>query len=382
MKKSYIKILIISIFVIFLCIFNAFYLKKFTISSLYFLLLLLLIIIKFILGFEKDRHRYIKEISLEIIVNIIAFLLIFYLGGLLFGFAKTGNYFSFNSLFKIVIPLVLYIIIKEYLRYILIIKSSESLFLIILVTIVFIAIDNTIAFSINDISFSKNTFLLIALTFIPSITENILCSWISYYFGFKPAILYLLIIKMYAYFLPIVPNPNEYIYSIVFFLLPIIILFNLKCWLMRDKVNKKIETIRKKTFLPYIFLSLVIFLLVYFVSGYFKYYAVAIASGSMAPTINIGDVAIIDQLVNSDDLELGNVIAYNYNGKVIVHRINKLIKKDQTIVIYTKGDANSNVDNWKVTPDMLIGVVRKKIPAIGYPTVWINERFKEVSYGY
>ena len=375
MKKSYIKLLILSFFTILLCTFNAFFLKQFNTISLIIYLLLLLIITKITLGFEKDRHRYSKDISLEIIITLIIFFLTFYLCGLVIGFAKTNNYFTLKALTSIVIPLIIYIILKEYLRYTLITKSSESLFLMILTTITFIFIDNTIAFAISGLSFSKSTFLLIALTFVPSITENILCSWTTYHFGFKPCLIYLLIIKLYPYLLPIIPNPNEYIYSIIFFLLPVIILLRLKKWFTTDRVNENVERIRKKQFLPYIPLSIVVITLVYFVSGYFKYYAVAIATGSMVPNINKGDVVIVNQQFKTDDLEKGEIIAYKYGGKVIVHRINDLIKKDKTIIIYTKGDANNDVDGWKVTPDMIIGTVKNKIPAIGYPTVWLNERW-------
>lgn len=375
MKKSYIKLLILSFFTIFLCTFNAFFLKQFNTISLIIYLLLLLIITKITLGFEKDRHRYSKDISLEIIITLIIFFLTFYLCGLVIGFAKTNNYFTIKALTSIVIPLIIYIILKEYLRYTLITKSSESLILMILMTITFIFIDNTIAFAISGLSFSKSTFLLIALTFIPSITENILCSWTTYHFGFKPCLIYLLIIKLYPYLLPIIPNPNEYIYSIIFFLLPVIILLRLKKWFTTDRVNENIERVRRKQFLPYIPLTIVVITLVYFVSGYFKYYAVAIATGSMVPNINKGDVVIVNQQFKADELEKGEIIAYKYGGKVIVHRINDLIKKDKTIIIYTKGDANNDVDGWKVTPDMIIGTVKNKIPAIGYPTIWLNERW-------
>lgn len=375
MKKSYIKLLILSFLTIFLCTINAFLVKKLTTHSLIIIMLISLIIIKLTLGFEKDRHRYSKDISLEIIISLFIFFLLFYLSGLLIGYAKTNNYLTGNALQNIVIPLIIYLIVKEYLRYSLITKSSENLALIILMTITFIFLDNTIPFAISGVTFSKRTFLLFALTFLPSLTENILCSWITYHFGFKPSLIYVLIIKLYPYLLPIIPNPNEYIYSIIFFLLPIVILFKLRKWLTMDRVNEEVERSRKKQLWPYIPLTIIVITLVYFVSGYFKYYAVAIATGSMVPTINKGDVVIVNQQFTEDDLETGAVIAYKYGGKVIVHRINDLIKKDKTIIIYTKGDANNDIDGWKVTPDMIIGIVKKKVPAIGFPTIWLNERW-------
>ena len=109
------------------------------------------------------------------------------------------------------------------------------------------------------------------------------------------------------------------------------------------------------------------------VSGYFKYYAIAIATGSMVPNINKGDVVIVNQQFKEKDLEVGTVIAYNYNDKVVVHRIYKEIKTDKELIIYTKGDANNNMYEYKITTDMIVGTVNKKIPLIGYPTVMINE---------
>ena len=118
---------------------------------------------------------------------------------------------------------------------------------------------------------------------------------------------------------------------------------------------------------------LILIMMIYFVSGYFKFYAIAIATGSMVPNINKGDVVIINKEFKEKDLEVGKVIAYNYNDKVVVHRIYKEVKIDKELIIYTKGDANSNMDEYKITKDMIIGIVNKKIPWIGYPTVMINE---------
>ena len=113
--------------------------------------------------------------------------------------------------------------------------------------------------------------------------------------------------------------------------------------------------------------------MIYFVSGYFKYYAIAIATGSMVPNINKGDVVIVNQQFKEKDLKIGKVIAYNYNDKVVVHRIYKEVQTDKELIIYTKGDANNNMDEYKITIDMIVGIVDAKIPFIGYPTVMINE---------
>ena len=45
----------------------------------------------------------------------------------------------------------------------------------------------------------------------------------------------------------------------------------------------------------------------------------------------------------------------------------------EKIYIYTKGDANKNIDNYIVEKRYVIGNVKFKIPYIGLPTVWLNE---------
>lgn len=108
-------------------------------------------------------------------------------------------------------------------------------------------------------------------------------------------------------------------------------------------------------------------------SGYFRYYAIAIASGSMETLISKGDVVIVDKEYKT--LSKKDIIAYNYEGKVIVHRIYKIINNNNQYFIYTKGDANRDYDKYKITKDMIIGVVHGKVPFIGYPTVLLNEKW-------
>ena len=93
----------------------------------------------------------------------------------------------------------------------------------------------------------------------------------------------------------------------------------------------------------------------------------------MEPVISKGDVVIVDK--DFKKFESGDILAYAYEGKVIVHRIVKIIDAEDETFVYTKGDANNNYDNYKITKDMFIGIVKIKIPFIGYPTVLLNERW-------
>ena len=376
MRKSYIKIILFIFTFSFILLLNSLKFKSLGQIELDIVLLVSLVIAYLTLGFEKDRQRYSKDIVLEIIIILIAFFLFYYLSGLLIGFAKNTNYLTINYFYSIIFPMIFYIFIKEFLRYQLLMKSSESKILIVIVCIFFIILDNAVPFSAHSIGFNKDTFLLIALTFLPSISENILCSYLGLKVGYKPAVVYLLIMNLYKYVLPIIPNSSEYLYSLIFLILPLIVLMKIKKWFTKDRTsqitfeNYKKNKIELLLFIP---LSIFICVLIYVVSGYFRYYAIAVASGSMEPKISKGDVVIIDK--NYNEIKTGDVLAYKHDGKVIIHRIYRIVDNNNEYYIYTKGDANNDYDKYKITEDMFLGIVKLKIPFVGYPTVLLNERW-------
>ena len=202
MKKSYIRIILFISILSFIFLSNSFVFRKLETTGLNIIMLLSLVVFYMILGFEKDRHRYVKDVILEIVIFLIAFFLVYYLFGIIIGFAKNTNYFTIKSFLNIIIPIILYIFIKEFLRYQLLKKSSESWILTILTCIFFIIMDNVIALESHILGFNRDTFLLIAVSILPSITENILCTYLGIKEGYKPGIVYLLIINLYKYLMP------------------------------------------------------------------------------------------------------------------------------------------------------------------------------------
>lgn len=372
MKKGYLRLLIFEIALIILFILSGFvssilsgYVKVFSIIGM-------LVVFKFLFGFEKDRHRYWKSICIEILINLLTYFLLYYLLGILIGFVKVGNYLKFSSIKDIILPLILTITLKEILRYMMLCKSEESKLMVIVTTIFFIILDlaGQIDKSIFLTPYSSFTFL--ALTVIPTISVNIFASYVCYMAGYKPIILYLLIKNLYVYFVPIIPNPNEYLYSIIELIVPMIFLFRIYKFFLKDRDEYVLREYHKKRIVPLILPTIGIMFLVYITSGYFYYHAVAIASGSMMPKIKKGDVVIIEKNRDFENLEIGQVIAYKKGNIIVVHRLIKKIMVDGMYYFYTKGDANDFVDNYEITEDMFIGRVDRKIPVIGYPTVWVN----------
>ena len=333
----------------------------------------MLVLFYFIFGFEKDRHRYSKSICIEMIIYLLIFFILYYLLGIIIGFVRVGNYWTSNHIFTALIPLILTIFLKEILRYMMLVKSEGSKLLVITTTIFFMIFD--IAGQLNDSIFTSAyaTFTFFAVTIIPIISENIFCSYVSYKTGYKPTIFYLLIKNLYVYFVPIVPNPNEYIYSIIELIVPMIFLFNIYKFFLKDKDEDVLRESHKSRLIPLIIPTIIVVFLVYITSGYFHYHAVAIASGSMTPNINKGDVVVIEKRNDYANMEVGQVLAFRKGNIVVVHRIIKKIFVENKYYFYTKGDNNDSPDNYQITEDMVLGIVNIKVPYIGYPTVWLND---------
>lgn len=372
MKKGYAKLLIFEFIFFIILLLNSFLYNVLTNYILLILLAVLIFIFNIFFGLEKDRHRYTKDITIEIIILLLIFFLVYYLVGIIIGFIRTDNYYSWNGIVHFLIPNILLIILKEYLRYQIINKSKGNTLLIIGTCFLFIFLDISNSIYYSHFLTSYDVFIFIALTLLPAISTNIVCSFLTAKTGFKPVIIYLFITTMYAYFLPIVPNLNEYVMSIISFLMPIIIGYRIYQFFEKDRAIRIIQN--KNCFLAIGSITILVGVLVYFVSGYFSYQTIAIASNSMNPAICKGDVVIIKKInSNYEKLHEGQIIAYKYGNNIIVHRLIKIIKDDQQYYFYSKGDANNNQDNYVIKQDMIIGIVDIKIPYIGLPTVWLNE---------
>ena len=375
MKKGYIRLLVFEFFVCIILFLNSFVWNILSRHVMNAFLFLLLIIFRMVFGFEKDRHRYLKDILMEVFIFLMVFFILYYLFGLIITFAKSGNYYTFRGIKEFILPIIISVMLREYLRYNVMIKSEGSLITTIIGVIMFIWIDVSSAIFYRQFTSNYNIFVFFALTLLPSISNNIVFSYITLRVGYKPVILYSLIMSLYYYLLPIIPNPNEYLMSVINLLLPVLLCYRIYLVLKKTR-DEEIDRFYKRKHYGWLISSAVItVILVYFTSGYFSFWAIAVASGSMSPAINKGDVVLIHK-INDDNynkIKKGDVLAFQQDNVMIVHRVINIVEDNKHYYFYTKGDANSREDNFTIEENMVIGVVPVKIPWIGIPTVWLNE---------
>ena len=89
----------------------------------------------------------------------------------------------------------------------------------------------------------------------------------------------------------------------------------------------------------------------------FGYGAAVVLSGSMEPELSTGDLVIV---VETDSVEVGDVIVYQDGGMLVVHRVVGLDGE----LITTKGDAN-NVADQPINAAAVKGEVVASVPMLG-----------------
>lgn len=371
MKSSEKKILTLEIVSLIFLLFNLFLFKFDNIYVMFTFLLLLLITLNLITGFEKNRKRFKKDGIILSIIFTLSYLFIIYLSGLFLGFERNGYSLTFLNIVRNSFPILVVIIISEFLRFELNTKSENQKLLIILGTILFVLVDINIAMQVYDFSNLNELLEMAALVILPSITKNILLTYFSLEFGFASTLIYRIIIEIYVYLVPILPDFNIYLESIITFVYPLILLKITKLMLKTDE--EKEITVKKKNISKFVnvFVILIMLVIVLLTSGVFKYYFLSIGSGSMTPNINKGDVVIVEKLKENEleKIKKGDVLVYQKENQVIVHRVTE-VNND---TFKTKGDNNDEEDVWVVNKKDIIGITKVRIPLLGYPTVWLNE---------
>ena len=320
------------------------------------------------LGYKKNKKTKIKsQINNIFIIVSTMYLISIYLIGNATGFIKN----DFNILNTIY--LILYLIVSEIFRYIFLSKCNKNSNQQYVITFLLVLFDVLVASTFSPTNM-LNILNIISITFYSAI-KNSLLSYTSYRYGYKACYLYAFITSLMPLVAPIYPNLGNYI-SIVFMITYTAVIFYNISKPTRKEEEETVNTYKKNAFF-YIerFLLIFVVIIIFLVSGNFKYSISAIASDSMYPALKRGDAIILEKLdkKNVDTLKKGMIVAYEQDGQIVTHRILTIELQNGEEYIITKGDNNSTKDVQKKTKDDIIGIVRFRIPYIGYPSVEISE---------
>ena len=372
MKKSFKQLLTIQIFMLLVIITGFFYGNVFKNDLQIIFLFVSFVALYSVFRLDIRNDFKYRQILKTVMICLLFYFILIYIGGLFTGFAKTIYSFSFTNLIYNIIPTLIYIVLMEFIRSIYINRSNNNKIIIVLSCIVFIIYDSFSKFYLYNLSVSDDLYEYIGLVILVSIARNIFLSILCSKSNVINCIIYRIITELYIFVVPIVPNFGPYINSVLEITLPLII------GLILMSPSKRIlpsPNMTKRGRISSIVVVSILLLIILLNSGFIKYQMFVIGSNSMNPYIYRGDV-IIARRTNSKEIKQikkGEILVFRYDKKIVSHRVYKIITRNNKLYFRTKGDNNDQVDDNLAKESDVIGTVSFRIKYIGLPSIWLRE---------
>ena len=327
----------------------------------------------------KKRSIYsINKNEVLIIMTVIAlvYVMAYYLSGLRFGFYQNLYKLSVSGFFKYILPISAIIAATEIIRGVMMAQKSRLTHVLCYLSCV--AADMLIVSNIPSITTFNRFMDFVAGAIMPAILFNLLFNYLSKRYGMYPNLVYRLITTLYLYIFSVKSGISESLLNFFRILIPIAIFIFIDALYEKKRRYALGNTSRIWRVLSAVLTAVVLIIMtgtIMLVSNQFKYGSLVIATGSMTGEINQGDVIIFEAYEDQAIVE-GQIIVFEKNDSMVVHRVVDIEIINGITRYYTKGDANEDMDMGYITEANIVGTVNYKLPFFGYPTLWIRSFFK------
>ena len=313
-----------------------------------------------------------REVMLVIAIFSVVYLMIYYLTGLAFGFVQNIYILNLSNFLSFILPITAVIIATEVLRYVVSAQNEKGAKVLCYLSCV--AAQVLLYGNIHYVN-SFNRFMdLVALILFPAIVSNLIFGYICARYGAIPNIIYRLTTTLYLYFIPFVPNMADSLFAIYNLVFPLIVYAFISC-LYEKKNRYSLVRTSKFAIISTSVLAIAVTSFIALTSNQFKFGALIIATPSMSGELNVGDAAIFEKYSDQPIAE-GQIIVFENNGYMIIHRVVKIETVNGKTAYITKGDANNTNDQGYITKSDIVGLVNMKIPYVGYPTLWLRSLYE------
>lgn len=213
-------------------------------------------------------------------------------------------------------------------------------------------------------------------TFLPSLAENLLATFLALLAGPIPALLYRGILQAFWWFSPVLPDLPWMFKGLIGTALPIVGLVLINSLYSPQTGPKRGKRAEKGSITGWIITTVAAVGIIWFAVGLFPLQPALVGSGSMEPKMYPGDVVIIAK-VPTDNIETGDVIQFRVPEEVtVMHRVIEIQETEGgSKVFITKGDANDEPDSEPVIPENVVGKAVMTIPKVGWASVVVKQFF-------
>jgi len=216
-------------------------------------------------------------------------------------------------------------------------------------------------------------------TLLPALAESMLATFLALLGGPLAAIIYRGILQAFWWFSPILPNLPWAFKGLIGVVVPIIGLVVANTF--RTSRPRTVRSGREKegSLAGWVITTIVAVAIIWFAVGLFPLQPTTIISGSMRPTLEVGDVVVIAK-VPGTSVKPGDIIQFREAGGITtVHRVVEIEEVEGKKVIITQGDANREPDADPVLPANVVGRAVFSIPRIGWASIALKDFFSPPS---
>ena len=215
-------------------------------------------------------------------------------------------------------------------------------------------------------------------TCLPLLAENLLTCLMAAIGGPVAAIAYRGILEAFEWFSPILPDLTWIMAAFVGTLAPVAgFLVVQSLYGEPDSAGADDGSRKRSSLTGWVVTAIVVVVLVWVSFGVLGFRPVVVASGSMNPAIDMGDVVMVKE-VDASDIHQGDVIQYESGGSSTIHRVIEVQQESSATVFITKGDANDSPDVNPVHPEEVRGRVSLTVPKVGWVSIGIKRFFSSV----
>lgn len=332
-------------------------------------------------GFKRIRSWFNGQVTIVAALVAICYIFVLVDIGIFTGFGESVLSFAPRALFFNSILVISTLLGMEFSRAYLIKSFGRARpFLIMgLVTVLyaFVSISTFRFLGIND---PQGLAKFLGIWFLPMLAESLLASYLALVGGPVASLAYRGPLMAFWWFCPILPHLSWGIEALLGVMVPAIGFLVINQFISPITLRRVgIPTGAKgfgrarKGSLPWGWLGVAIFgvLIVWASTGLLGFQPTTMISGSMSPSMDVGDVAIV-QNVSPNSIESGDIIQYWLGEEMVIHRVIEVQQTGNEKVFVTKGDANQKSDPKPVLPAQVRGKVILTIPKVGWAVIYIK----------
>lgn len=211
----------------------------------------------------------------------------------------------------------------------------------------------------------------IGVSFFPGLAQNVLTTYLAFWGGPIPAVIYRGGLLTFERLSPLLPSGQNWVMAALIGTLTPVITLILVQQIYKEESKEAKSSRHGWDYLSWLGAGVAAVLIVWFCLGVFSYSPRVVLSGSMVPVMNVGDVVIIHKIPGTM-AQMGDIVMFPVGSMKVTHRIIAVEEEGSERYFTTKGDASGEPESDLLAEKDVQGKVVMIIPKLGYLTLLLR----------